>query len=60
VENIKINDIVMANSFGAEYDLTENETYIITDVCGTCIAVIDDTGKNEWYSKDYFWKVASK
>ena len=51
---VSIGDMIVTNEEGAQFDVTENKEYRLLAYCGNLVKIIDDTGKEEWYSVDYF------
>lgn len=51
---VSIGDMIVANEEGAQFDVTENKEYRLLAYCGNCVKIVDDTGKEKWYSVDWF------
>ena len=51
---VSIGDMIVANEDGAQFDVTQNKEYRLLAYFGGCVKIIDDTGKEDWYSVDYF------
>ena len=51
---VSIGDMIIANEEGAQYDVTENKEYRLLAYSGDCVKIVDDTGKEKWYSVDWF------
>ena len=51
---VSIGDMIVANEEGAQFDVTENKEYRLLAYCGNCVKIVDDSGKEEWYSVDWF------
>ena len=41
---VSIGDLIIANEFGSEFNLTKDKEYKLLDYNGDCILVKDDTG----------------
>ena len=54
VDLVSIGDMIVANEYGAQFNVTENKEYRLLAYSGNCVKIIDDTGKEDWYSVDYF------
>lgn len=54
VANVHIGKIVTSNNRGEQFNLTDGKQYVVIGFDGDCMKIKNDTGKEEWYSLEYF------
>lgn len=51
---VSIGDMIICNSDGAQFNLTEGKEYKLLGYGGGLVKVKNDLGIEDWYSVDYF------